>query len=88
MSEQTRLVSLIEVAVNVAIGFVVSATAWPFVAHVMGYPVTLTHTLGVTTFYTVLSVARGYVVRRFFARQLHEKSVSLARSLLNGNRRR
>lgn len=71
---------------NTAIGFVVSAVAWPFVAAVMGYPYTLTHTLSVTTFYTVLSIARGYVVRRFFARDLHRVAVRAAGRWVNASR--
>lgn len=83
MSDQTRLVSLIEVCCNVAIGFVVSACAWPLVAWWMGYPVMLSHTLWVTSFYTVLSVIRGYIVRRFFARGLHRAAYRIAGRMLH-----
>lgn len=83
MSDQSRLTSLIEVCINVAIGFVVSALAWPFVAWWMGYPYSISHTLMVTSFYTVLSVARGYVVRRFFAKGLHEVAMRVARRWLS-----
>jgi phosphate/sulfate permease len=87
MSDQGRMTSLIEVCINTGIGFVVSAAAWPFVAWWMGYPYTLTHTLSVTTFYTVLSVARGYVVRRFFAQGLHRVAANTARRWAHaGNR--
>lgn len=86
MSEQTRLVSLIEVVTNVAIGFVVSALAWPFVATAMGYPLSVSHTVYVTSFYTVLSITRGYIIRRFFARGLHNTAVRIARRWANGSR--
>lgn len=86
MSAQTRLTSLVEVAINTAIGFAVSALAWPLVAWWMGYPYSLSHTLSVTTFYTVLSVARSYVVRRFFAKGLHTTSINIARRWINASR--
>jgi membrane protein implicated in regulation of membrane protease activity len=83
VSDQTRITSLIEVCMSTAIGFVVSALAWPVIAFWMGYPYTLSHTLQVTTFYTVLSVARGYLVRRFFARDMHNAAVRIGRRLIS-----
>jgi phosphate/sulfate permease len=67
---------------STAIGFVVSAAAWPFIAIMMGYPVTASHTVIVTSIYTVLSIVRGYVVRRFFARGMHKIAISIARRLI------
>lgn len=81
MSDQSRLTSLVEVCLNTAIGFVVSAAAWPLIATMMGYPVTASHTVIVTSIYTVLSIARSYVVRRFFARGLHNTALRIARKL-------
>lgn len=86
VSDQTRLTSLVEVTLSTAIGFVVSAAAWPFIAVMMGYPVTMAHTVIVTSIYTVLSIVRGYVVRRFFARGLHQSAVSIARRLFYASR--
>ena len=79
MSDQTRLVSLIEVCIGVAIGFLVSFIAWPFVAHAFGYPYSVAHNLGITGIFTVLSIVRGYVVRRFFATGLHKLAILMAR---------
>lgn len=79
MSDQTRLTSLVEVCMSTAIGFVVSAAAWPFIAVMMGYPVTASHTVIVTSIYTALSIVRGYVVRRFFARGLNNAAMRIAR---------
>ena len=86
ISVQTKTVSLIEVCMNVSIGFCVSFAAWPFVAEAMGYPYSVTHNFAVTGFFTVLSVARGYIVRRFFARGLHSTAINLARRLSNAHR--
>jgi hypothetical protein len=78
MSDQTRLVSLIEVCIGVALGFIVSFLAWPFVAHAFGYPYSVAHNLGITGIFTVLSIVRGYIVRRFFAVGLHKLATRLA----------
>lgn len=80
MSDQTKVVSFIEVCANTAIGFLVSALVWPFVAMAMGYPVSISHTVTVTAIYTALSIVRGYVVRRFFANNLHKYAVSIVRT--------
>lgn len=86
MSQQTKLTSLIEVCVNTAIGFVVSALAWPIAAWWLDYPYSVSHTLQVTTFYTILSIARSYVVRRFFARGLHITATRIAQGWVNAKR--
>jgi putative Mn2+ efflux pump MntP len=78
MSDQTRLVSLIEVCIGVGLGFAVSFLAWPFVAHAFGYPYSVAHNLGITGIFTVLSIVRGYIVRRFFASGLHKLATILA----------
>lgn len=79
---QTRVASLIEVCANVALGFVVSALCWPFVAWWQGYEYTLSGNMQVTGFFTVLSISRGYLVRRFVASGLHRVAGNLARSIL------
>jgi len=84
MVPQTRIVSLIEVILNTSLGFVVSFCAWPFVAHLFGYEYSLSSNLAITAIFTVLSIARGYVVRRFFARDLHQFAMRLGRRLANG----
>lgn len=82
MSDQRRLESLFEVVIGTALGFAVSFTAWPFVAHLFGYPYSVSANLGITGIFTVLSIARAYVVRRFFARGMHRLAVRLARRVV------
>lgn len=82
---QTRMESLIETVLNTALGFVVSACAWPFVAMAMGYPYSFTHNMAVTGIFTALSVARGYVVRRYFEGRLHKAAERIARRLRDNN---
>jgi hypothetical protein len=69
---QTRLLSLIESLVNVGSGFIISLVLWQWlVAPAFGYEVTIGTNLALTSIFTVTSVARGYLWRRFFARNLH-----------------
>jgi len=66
--------SLIETLAGTAIGFVVSVLGWEFVVKpVWGIQTAFVENLSITLFFTVLSIARGYVVRRFF-NQLHNKN--------------
>ena len=71
--EQSKKHSLVESCVKTAIGFVISYYAWklmiiPVVER--GY-ITLQDTFIITCFFTVLSIVRSYVVRRFFNWHLH-----------------
>jgi len=64
---QTRLGSLTESILNVASGFILAFVIWQFIAApLFGYEVTLLDNLGLTSIFTVASVARSYVWRRFF----------------------
>jgi hypothetical protein len=63
---QTRRGSLAEALVNTAIGFVLSMVVWHFVARAFGIPMPIGTNLEITAIFTVVSIARGYVVRRFF----------------------
>lgn len=72
---QTKLVSLIEQLLNVGSGFLLSLVVWQVTGPWFGYEVTLAANLGITSIFTVVSVIRGYVWRRFFNANLHEAVV-------------
>jgi hypothetical protein len=75
---QTRLSSLIEAVINVAIGFVVSLvlTAWLLPAY--GHHVTWSENLQITGVFTVASIVRAYAVRRYFNKQIRQAAMALA----------
>lgn len=76
--KQTRTVSLIESTVNVASGFALSLVLWQAVlAPYFGYQVTIATNIQLTSVFTAVSVARGYLWRRFFANGLHRVVVRL-----------
>jgi len=58
--------SATETVVSTAIGFVVSWLLTLTVLPLFGYAVTIGHSIGITAIYTLASIARGYMVRRFF----------------------
>jgi hypothetical protein len=64
---QTRIGSFIESALNTASGFVVAFALWQWViGPLMGYAVNYHDNLIITSIFTVASIARSYVWRRFF----------------------
>lgn len=70
---QSKAVSLLESVVNVASGFALSLLLWQFVlAPWFGYEVTIVDNLQLTSVFTTVSIARGYLWRRFFERGLHK----------------
>ena len=63
---QTRLSSLAETVISIAIGFVVSLVITAIVLPAYGHHVTLSENVQITAFFTVASIVRMYCVRRFF----------------------
>lgn len=63
---QGRWASLLEAVLNTAIGFVLSILATKLITAAYDIPMTWTHNAILTFWMTVLSVARSYVLRRFF----------------------
>ena len=80
--KQSRIESLIEVVFNVSIGFCVSYAAWPFVAALYDIPYSHGQAFGITFIFTVLSITRSYVVRRWFNNGIHQAAKSLAGSVM------
>lgn len=71
--KQTKIVSMIEVLVNVITGFALAMLVWAFVIPVlfprMAGPVA--ENLVVTATFTVFSITRSYIWRRFFNNGFH-----------------
>lgn len=68
---QSRLQSLIEAWLNVAIGFGVSLVANLIVLPLFGYPVTVGDAFGIGLVFTAISIVRSYALRRMFNSILH-----------------
>ena len=63
---QTSKQSALEVLAGTAIGFLVAFAAQLFIMELYAIPLTLSQDLAITTFFTGISILRGYAVRRFF----------------------
>jgi hypothetical protein len=59
--------SLVEVVTNAVIGFVTSVPVNHVILPLFGAPVKFGASMGITLVFTIVSVARSYLVRRFFA---------------------
>lgn len=75
---QTRLGSLIEAAMNVAIGFAINFCANLVILPLIGFHITTGQNLFIGVLYTLISVARSYVVRRWFNARLHQAAQRMA----------
>jgi hypothetical protein len=75
---QTRLSSLIEAIINVAIGFVVSLVLTAFLLPAYGHHVTWSQNLQITGIFTIASILRQYAVRRWFNDRIHAAALRLA----------
>lgn len=75
---QTRLGSLIEALFNVAIGFAINFVANMAILPLIGFHITPGQNLFIGVLYTLISVARSYVIRRWFNQRLHTAAQRLA----------
>jgi hypothetical protein len=65
---QSRKMSLVEAVINTAIGFAVSLVTWIVLQHAYGIPMSFGDSLQITAWFTIVSIARQYVLRRVFNR--------------------
>jgi hypothetical protein len=76
---QTRLGSLIETSINILIGFVINyAMNLVILNGVMGMRIDLMQNLYIGLMFTVVSVARSYIIRRWFNAMLHRAAQRMA----------
>lgn len=75
---QTRLGSFIEAWINVAIGFAINFMANLLILPLIGFHISVGQNLFIGVLYTVISVLRSYIIRRWFNARLHQAAQSLA----------
>jgi hypothetical protein len=63
---QTKKESFIESASNTAVGFLVSYASTFLIFPLMGFNSSGTQNLIITIYFTLVSILRGYVIRRYF----------------------
>lgn len=81
--KQSRLMSLVEAVANVIVGYGVAVVTQILIFPVFGLHTTLVQNLKMGVVFTVVSIARSYVLRRVFeAMNAHEEV--LGRQLRSG----
>ena len=63
---QSKRESMIETLTNVGIGWFISFIANMLVLPLFGYNINLTDGVLISIIFTIISIVRGYVVRRWF----------------------
>lgn len=66
---QTKRLSLIESVTQTCIGFLVSLLVQVIIYPLMGIPVTISQNIVITAVFTVVSIVRGYLIRRWYERR-------------------
>ncbi|ARA80217.1 hypothetical protein [Pseudomonas amygdali] len=67
---QTKIESLIETCINTAIGYLVALLSQLLVFPMVGIDVPFRTNLVIGAWFTVISIIRGYVIRRWFNARL------------------
>lgn len=78
---QTRLGSLIEACMNTAIGLVINLGAQRVVFPLFGFNPHFGTNLAIAGIFTVISIARGYTLRRWFNARLQRAAARLAKAV-------
>jgi len=66
---QSRLHSFIESLTNIAIGYAVAVTSQMLIFPLYGIHIPLTQNLAIGLWFTVISIIRSYLLRRWFTRR-------------------
>lgn len=75
---QTKLGSFIEACINVLIGFGINWVANLLILPQFGFHVTGVQAFNMGLLFTVISVARSYIIRRWFNQRIHQAAMRLA----------
>lgn len=78
---QSRVGSLIEVCLNILIGFSINWIANLWILPLYGFHITGGQAFSMGLIFTAISVVRGYVIRRWFNARLHRASITMAARL-------
>lgn len=77
---QSKIESLIETIINTAIGYLVALASQLIVFPMVGIDVSISTNLEIGAWFTIISVVRGYVIRRWFNARLKRAARFMAGS--------
>jgi hypothetical protein len=75
---QTRLGSLIEAGMNILIGYGVALASQIIIFPFFGIHIPLSSNVAIGGWFTLVSLIRSYVIRRWFNARLHAAAVALS----------
>lgn len=76
--QQTKIGSLVEALMNILIGFWVAILSQVLIFPMVGIDVPLSTNLEIGLWFTLISLVRSYVIRRWFNARLHKTSMAIA----------
>lgn len=76
--DQSKTGSFIEACANVAIGYFVALLSQIIIFPLFGIQVPLTTNLGIGAWFTVISLVRSYILRRWFNARIHAAAMKLS----------
>lgn len=76
---QTKLGSLVESLMNIAIGYGVALMSQIILFPVFDIHISITTNLWIGAWFTAISLVRSYVIRRWFNARLHAAALKLTR---------
>lgn len=68
IKSQSKIMSLFESFTNVVIGYIIATLATCVILPLHGYEITTSKALSISLAFTLISLARSYVLRRIFNR--------------------
>ena len=80
--KQSKLESVIEIGIGTITGMVMAFSIVQILEPFMAYQMPVADNILLTTVLTVVSLIRKYVIRRFFARELHKVVHTFVRNLI------
>lgn len=75
--QQSKIESIIESFVNVLIGYFVALVSQIFVFPMFDIHVPITTNLWIGAWFTVISLVRSYIIRRWFNAGIHKAIISM-----------
>jgi len=76
--QQTKLGSLIESGMNILIGYFVALASQLTLFPMFGIHIELSTNLWIGFWFTIISLVRSYIIRRYFNAKLHKAAMKLA----------
>ena len=74
--KQSKKESLVEQALNVGSGWLLSLLVWAFlISPLYNIETSLAENMGITIIFTFISIVRGYMWRRYFNKRQENKSL-------------